>query len=71
MRTINFNQVTSSLWEYNISLDSDALVCFYLEEREEGEAQFELDRAEILTSTLHFMKGRVDPLFTPKLDVDA
>jgi hypothetical protein len=26
MRTINCNQVTPSLWEYNIGLDSDALV---------------------------------------------
>ena len=40
-------------------------------EREEGEAQFELDRAEILTSTLHLMKGQIDPLFTPKFDIDA
>jgi hypothetical protein len=30
---------------------------FNLEEREEGEAQFELDRAEILASALYFMKG--------------
>jgi hypothetical protein len=37
---------------------------FNLEEREEGEAQFELDRTEILTSTLNFMKRRFDPLFT-------
>jgi hypothetical protein len=44
---------------------------FNLEEREENEAQFELDCAEILTSTLHFMKGRVDPLFTPKFDIDS
>jgi hypothetical protein len=44
---------------------------FNLEKREEGEAQFELDRAEILTSTLHFMKGRFDPLFTPNFDIDA
>ena len=26
MRTINYNQVTSSLWEYHIGLDSDSLV---------------------------------------------
>jgi hypothetical protein len=37
---------------------------FNLEKREECEAQLELDRAEILTSTLRFMKGRFDPLFT-------
>jgi hypothetical protein len=37
---------------------------FDLEERVEGEAQFELDRAEILTSTWYFMKRRFDPLFT-------
>ena len=37
---------------------------FNLEEREEGEAQFELDRVEILTSALYFMKGRFDLLFT-------
>jgi hypothetical protein len=35
---------------------------FYLAEREEGEAQFEQDHAEILTYTLYFMKGRFDPL---------
>jgi hypothetical protein len=35
----------------------------YLEEREEGEKQFELDRLEIITSKLYFMKGRFDPLF--------
>jgi hypothetical protein len=44
---------------------------FNLKEKEEGEAQFELDRAEILTSTLYFMKGRFDPLFTPNFDIDA
>ena len=37
---------------------------FNLEERKVGEAQFELDRAEVLTSTLHFMKGRTDQLLT-------
>jgi len=37
---------------------------FNLEEREEGEAQFELDGAEILTSTFFCMKGRFDPLLT-------
>jgi hypothetical protein len=37
---------------------------FNHEEREEGGAQFELDRAKILTSTSHFMKGRLDPLYT-------
>jgi hypothetical protein len=44
---------------------------FNIEERQEGEAQFELDRAEILTSTLYFMKGRVDPLIIPNFDIDA
>jgi hypothetical protein len=44
---------------------------FRFEEREEGEAQFELDLAEILTSTLYFMKGRFDPLFTTKFYIDA
>jgi hypothetical protein len=35
---------------------------FNHEERVEGEEQFELGRAEILASTLYFMKGRFDPL---------
>jgi hypothetical protein len=35
---------------------------YNLEEREEGETQFELDRAEILISTLYFIKGHFDPL---------
>jgi hypothetical protein len=37
---------------------------FNLEEREEGEAQFEQDRAEILTSAFYFMKGRLDQRLT-------
>jgi hypothetical protein len=37
---------------------------FNLEERKVGEAQFELDRAEVLTSRLHIMKGRFDQLLT-------
>jgi hypothetical protein len=44
--------------------DDDIFHGFNLEEREEGEAKFELDRVEILTSTFFFMKGRFDPLLT-------
>ena len=44
--------------------DGDIFHGFNLEEREEGEAQFELDGAEILTSTFFCMKGRFDPLLT-------
>jgi hypothetical protein len=36
MRTIDCNQVTPGLWEYNIGLDSGALVWIVLEEREEA-----------------------------------
>ena len=44
--------------------DDDIFHGFNLEERGEGEAQFELDGAEILTSTIFFMKERFDPLLT-------
>jgi len=42
--------------------DGDIFYGLGLEKRKEGEAQYELDRAEILASTLYFMKGNFDPL---------
>jgi len=42
--------------------ENDIFQGFNLENREEGETQFNEDRKEILTSTLFFIKGRFDPL---------
>ena len=41
--------------------DDDIFNWFNLEKKEEGETQFELRPAEVLTSIIYFTKGRVDP----------